>query len=167
MLKESIQAISQITQEGYLDGTFAGISNWSILNTTDPIVQYFTSKLGGVVKQCARGTVDIPCNIRVGTEATSHVGVNHSGRWVMSNGTNITMIGGGYINASYLLFVLNSKPNLNDGVGKQMSVVCNISDSLYSPVTGNGSLKPAQCGPWWLPTRISIFYSLTWEMLYS
>jgi prepilin-type N-terminal cleavage/methylation domain-containing protein len=167
VLKEDIQAISQITQEGYLDGTFESITDWSVLNTTDPIVQYFTSKLGGVVRQCPRGTVAPPCNIRSGTEATSYVDVNHSGRWVMSNGTNITMIGGGHINASYLLFVLNSKPNLNDGVGKQMAVVCNISDSLYSPVTGNGSLKPAQCGPWWLPTRSSIFYSLTWEMLYS
>jgi type II secretory pathway pseudopilin PulG len=170
VLKEDIQAISQIVQEGYMNGDFAGITDWSILNTTDPIVQYFTNKLGGVTQQCPRGTVAPPCNIRNATNATSDTHVNHSGRWVMSNGTTLTLIGGGFVDASQILFVINSKPNLDGGVGKQMPVVCNIADtplSLYWYTT-TVPLKPAQCGPWWPPTSInSTYYSLTWEQLFS
>jgi prepilin-type N-terminal cleavage/methylation domain-containing protein len=166
VLKEDIQAISQIIQEGYMDGTFAGITDWSILNTTDPLVQYFTNKLGGVTQQCPRGTVAPPCNIRTDTEATSHVYVNHSGRWVLSNGTTLTMVGGGVVNATYILFIINSKPQLNDGIGKQMAVVCNISDS--PALLGSSLIKPAQCGPWWVPSYSSnTYYSPTWEQLYS
>ena len=169
MLKEDIQAISQIIQEGYLDGTFAGISNWSILNTTDPIVQYFTSKLGGVVKQCARGTVAPPCNTHhYQSDPTSALN-DHSGRWVMSNGTTLSLVGAGNVNQTYILWTINSKPQLNNGSGKQMAIVCNVSDSSHSPLTGTRSLKPAQCGPWWLESQSTNndFYSLTWEMLYS
>jgi hypothetical protein len=163
VLKEDIQAISQIIQEGYLDGTFAGISNWSVLNTTDPIVQYFTSKLGGIVRQCPRGTVAPPCNIMHGSSfGMNHPYNDHSARWVMSNGTTLALTGAGLVNANFILFTLNSKPQLNDG-GKQVPVVCNISDSLYSPGTGTGSLKPAQCGPWWPEYSDPI----TWYTLFS
>ena len=168
MLKEDIQAISQIIQAGYLSGDFSAITDWSVLNTTDPIVQYFTSRLGGVTKQCPMGTVTPPCNIRHGSYSPSSVLTDHSGRWVISNGTTLSLVGAGHANANYILFTLNSKPQLNDGIGKQMAIVCNVSDSSYSPVTGTRSLKPAQCGPWWSESESpNDYYSLTWEKLFS
>ena len=169
MLKEDIQAISQIVQEGYLDGTFAGISNWSILNTTDPIVQYFTSKLGGVVKQCPRGTVAPPCNTYHGFLGPTNVLNDHSGRWVLSNGTTIALAQG-YINGGSIGFLLNSNPQFNNGIGKQMGILCNIADV---PLLNNGQvtsmpvIKSAQCGPGWAATYNATFYPLTWEKLYS
>ena len=164
MLKEDIQAISQIIQEGYLDGTFASITDWSVLNTTDPIVQYFTSKLGGIVRQCPRGTIAPPCNnIRHGHYAPSLT--DHSGRWVISNGTTIALIGSGYTNQNYIVFNINSKPQLNDGIGQQVPVVCNVSDS--PALLGASTIKPAQCGPWWPESHTVAYYSLTWEKLFS
>ncbi len=168
MLKEDIQAISQIIQAGYLSGDFSAITDWSVLNTTDPIVQYFTSRLGGVTKQCPMGTVTPPCNIRHATFAPTHTLSNHAARWVMMNGTTLSLSGAGNANQTYILWTINSKPQLNDGIGKQMAIVCNVSDSSYSPVTGTRALNPAQCGPWWPESHSSNdYYSLTWEKLFS
>ncbi|MCX5921700.1 MAG: hypothetical protein NTW61_10395 [Candidatus Melainabacteria bacterium] len=172
VLKEGIQAVSQIIQEGYLDGTFASITDWSMLNTTDPIVQYFTSKLGGVVKQCARGTVTGSCNTYHQFLGPTH-GVNdHSARWVLSNGTTIALVQG-YTNGGYIGFTLNSKPGFNNGVGKQMALICNIADvplSFTSIPGGQATslpvLKSAQCGPGWAETFNATFYPLSWEALY-
>ena len=169
MLKEDIQAISQIIQEGYLDGTFASITDWSVLNTTDPIVQYFTSKLGGVVRQCPRGTVAPPCNIRISTEVVSHEYTDHSGRWVMSNGTTISLAGGGaLVNAGFIYVSINSKPQFNNGIGNQMPIFCNIADTPFSKVNNPTLiLKPSQCGSWLSPTYVSSFYNVRWEQLFS
>ena len=169
VLKEDIQAISQIIQEGYLDGTFASITNWSVLNTTDPIVQYFTSKLGGVVKQCARGTVTGSCNTYHGLLGPTSGLNDHSGRWVLSNGTTIALVGE-HVNGGYINFLLNAKPEFNNGIGKQMGIVCNIADVpwLYPfAVTSMPILKSGQCGPGWAATYNATFYPLSWEALYS
>ena len=171
VLKEDIQAISQIIQEGYLDGTFASITDWSVLNTTDPIVQYFTSKLGGVVKQCARGTVTGSCNTYHGLGGPTSVVNDHSGRWVLSNGTTIALVGG-YVNSGYIGFTLNGKPEFNNGVGKQMAILCNIADVPVSVISINGQatslpvLKSGQCGPAWSATFSATVYPLSWEALY-
>ena len=169
VLKEDIQAISQIIQEGYLDGTFASITDWSILNTTDPIVQYFTSKLGGVVKQCARGTVTGSCNTYHDFRGPTNVFNDHSGRWVLSNGTTIALTGGGFVNSGYIFILLNAKPEFNNGVGKQMGIVCNIADVPWTnpwQATSLPVLKSAQCGPGWPATYNATFYPLSWEALY-
>ncbi len=166
LLKESIQAISEIVQEGYLNADFAAITDWTIDSTTDPIVQYFTNNLGGITRQCATGNVTAPCNMRQGTAATSDATVAHAARWVMSNGTTLFMSGGN-VGASSLTFVINTKPQANSGIGNQMAIICNIADTVRTAqYTGATPLKPAQCGPFWAATTNS-FYTLTFEQLYS
>ncbi|MCX5920958.1 MAG: type II secretion system protein, partial [Candidatus Melainabacteria bacterium] len=166
VLKEDIQAISQIIQEGYLDGTFASITNWSVLNTTDPIVQYFTSKLGGVVKQCARGTVTGSCNTYHDFRGPTSGLNDHSGRWVLSNGTTIALVQG-VTNGGYISFTLNGKPEFNNGIGKQMAILCNIADVPLSVISITGQatslpvLKSAQCGTGWAATYNATFYPRT------
>ena len=174
VLKEGIQAVSEIVQDGYLNGDFAAITDWTLDSPTDPIVQYFTNHLGGITKQCLTGDVAPPCNMRHDISVVTHLRVNHSARWILSNGTTLFLVADGHISSSRIVFNLNSKPQLNDGIGKQMAVVCNISNapavlgsSTRLAMPTNMALKPAQCGAWWGSTQSSVYYDLTWEMLYS
>jgi prepilin-type N-terminal cleavage/methylation domain-containing protein len=163
--KESVQVISQIIQEGFLSGDFANISNWDGLDSASPIVQYFTNKLNA--RQCPRVEKTYPCD-----HNSNNLGVNaphndHSGRWVLSNGTKLQFIDPpAYVNATMLLFTIDSKP---EGISKfavvdgdQLHVVCNISED---PTNVNNVLfgrptKAGMCGPWgggWLTQWDALF----------
>jgi prepilin-type N-terminal cleavage/methylation domain-containing protein len=173
VLKETIQAMSEIIQGGYLNGDFSAITDWTLDSPTDPLVQYVTTRLGGIAKQCLQGNFAPPCNIRHGPVAAANNYTNHSARWVFSNGTTLLLLNG-FITSDQILFTINTNPQVNDGIGKQMAVVCNIADApavLGNPariaMPSNIALKPAQCGPYWPPTQSSVHYDLTWEMLYN
>ncbi len=163
--KESIQVISQIIQEGYLNGDFANITNWDAFDSASPIVQYFTNKLNA--RQCPRTEKTFPCDHNTNNFGVNDAHNDHSGRWVLSNGTKLQFVYPPfYINANMLLFTIDSKP---EGVSKfavvdgdQLHVACNISDTPYN--FGFVSIEPVKsgmCGPWGGGWRTQ------WNALYS
>jgi prepilin-type N-terminal cleavage/methylation domain-containing protein len=180
VVKEAVQTISQIVNAGVLNGDFAGITDWTINSSTDPLVSYFSSKLGGISKNCLQGDTAGLCNTYMWTYNPTHFLNNHSGRWVLMNGIVLSLAGddGSLVNldSRHIIFTINSKPNTNSGYGKQMALVCNISDtsfiasSLGWPSAPSNTVKPGQCSNWWqqsLMTANPAIYSPTWEELYS
>ncbi|MCX5920113.1 MAG: hypothetical protein NTW61_02130 [Candidatus Melainabacteria bacterium] len=175
-MKEAIQAISQIVNAGVLNGDFAGITDWTLDSPTDPLVKYFTDKLGGVSKQCVKGDTAGFCNTYHSIFGPTHFLTNHSGRWVLMNGITISLCGddgsGINLDGRHLVFIINSAPTTNAGLGKQTAVVWNISDtpvnaSSFRPQTPSNILNPGQCNTWWAKEPERSHYSPTWEELYS
>jgi type II secretory pathway pseudopilin PulG len=160
--KEAIQTMSQIVQEGILNGDFSNITNWSLDNPTDPIVAYFTKRLGSVSKQCLKDDLAYPCNLTFGGYALSSYD-NHSARWILSNGTAIQFCGL-YVNSGYILVSIQLKRSPN----KQMDIVWNISETPTSPTPHNPSLvlKSGQAGPWHYAGQLAAD-SPSWNELYS
>jgi type II secretory pathway pseudopilin PulG len=154
--KEAIQMITQIIQEGYQSGDFSNISDWTLDSPSDPIVAYFTSKLGAITKQCIKGDIDPPCDkVSHGTSLPTHYYNDHSARWVFSNGTNFGLVAndGSQVNVgpNNILLDLNSKANDPNRGENHLSIWCNLSDATLSSYNGTpfkNALKPAQCGPW-------------------
>jgi hypothetical protein len=171
--KEGIQAVSQIIQAGYMNGDFAGITDWTVDSPTDPIVVYFTERLGAITKQCLKDEVTASCNIRHGDWAATDPINNHAARWVFSNGSNLGF-NTGSVAGQTLAMQITYKPDLINGGGQQIAIVCNISDTTQ---TSNGAgflgfntsytFKPAQCGPWWSVNQSPLYYPITWEALFS
>ena len=179
MVKEAIQAISQIVNAGVLNGDFAGITDWTLDSPTDPLVKYFTDKLGGVLKQCVKGDTAGFCNTYHWTYNPTTYFNNHAGRWVLMNGITISLSGdgGGLADSRYLTFIINSAPTTNAGLGKQTAVLCNISDtpfiasSLVWSGAPNNRVNSGQCSNGWqasvMMAENPTIYSPTWEELYS
>jgi prepilin-type N-terminal cleavage/methylation domain-containing protein len=150
--KETIQVISQIMQEGVMNGDFTAITNWNIVNTTDPLVQYFTNKFNA--KQCPRGTTTPPCDHNSLNAGVANVNNDHSGRWVLNNGVKISLFyhwtpQNNGTEITVLGFMIDTKPegtNVPAVVGgDQLMIGCNYSDTPLTWYACPG-LKSAQCG---------------------
>ena len=163
--KEAIQTIGAIIQDGVMNGDFSSITNWDIQSSSSPVITYFTSKLNAI--QCPKNTLTPPCDHNnTNTPANvSNATNNHSGRWVLPNGTKVWFYGtntGAFAqgaNSTGFLIQIDSKPtgtNLKALGGDQLMLACNISETTnlgtnYQPV------KPGMCGPW--DTNDAIVYN--------
>jgi hypothetical protein len=87
LFKESLQVISQVVQEGVLNGDFEGMANFDVQSPTSPFVQYFTNRLNA--KNCPKDTLTPPCNISLENLDPTDFRSNHSGRWILNNGVQI------------------------------------------------------------------------------
>ena len=151
--KETIQMITQIIQEGYLSGDFANISDWSVLNPTDPVVNYFTSKMN-IAMQCNKGNITSTC----ATVKTSYpiTGANndHSARWLLRSGVSFSLYGnnngGNGRLGSMILMSMNSDPG-DPKQARSIEIVCNISDtpiSIAGVKSATTPLKAGMCDAW-------------------
>jgi hypothetical protein len=149
--KESVQILSEIINTGVLNGDFSNISNWDLLNSSSPIVQYFTQKLNA--RQCPRGTTNFPCDHSWANGNSFRD--DHSGRWVLTNGVKIWLVGFDFVNSTNIGFIIDSKPegiSKNYAIGAdQLVIVCNISDTTQTFAI---SQKSGQCGPFNYPGSI-------------
>ncbi|MFM7390412.1 MAG: hypothetical protein ACKO34_07305 [Vampirovibrionales bacterium] len=78
-MNETIQVMQTIMYQGFMNGDFQTFSNWGIQNTSDPSVQYFSSKLAGAT-HCPKGTTTTPCTHNWNNAGFNHSMNNHSGR---------------------------------------------------------------------------------------
>ena len=151
LLKESLQAISQIVQAGVLNGDFDNMTNFDVTSPTSPFVDYFTTKLNA--KNCPKDTLTPPCDISLENLSPSSGYSNHSARWILSNGVQIFRRGDWTVFGSHISFSIDVKPNGTNskfGVGgDQLWVICNIG-STPLPLDLGGlpmplSIKSTQC----------------------
>jgi type II secretory pathway pseudopilin PulG len=148
LLKESIQVIREVLQNGVLNGDFASMASFDIQSSTSPLIQYFSNKFNGV--QCPMGTIAPPCNHNWNDQGITAATNNHSGRWVLPNGVKI-WIGDALPSSTYINFIIDVKP---DGISKagviggdQIGLVCNLSDTTSFIAYSDVALKSAECGP--------------------
>ena len=91
VFKEAYQIVTSITQAGQISGDFAGITDWDMVNSSNPqgIVGYVTSKLN-YSKQClATDTTSEGCRRGyTGTAANSSHNI-HNARWILPSGAKI------------------------------------------------------------------------------
>jgi type II secretory pathway pseudopilin PulG len=148
--KEAFTYMTHIITEGYHRGDFDAMTDFTVDETTDPIVQYFMTRLN-FTQHCPKGTVTGLCGtITHGATSTTHVWNDHSARWVISQDMTIGLVGG-HTSATYFLFTMNSKPNRPNG-GKPTAVVCNVSNrplTITTTAIDVIPLNPGTCGPWW------------------
>ena len=151
LMKESIQAINQIVQEGVLDGDFSEMSSFDIQSPSSPLVQYFTTRLQGI--NCAKDSLDAPCDHVYEYTTKDQVYNNHSARWVLNNGVKISFHSS-WNSTTYLNFFIDVKPTATSkyGVvdGDQFWLFCNISDAPLTMINYfllPKPMNPAQCGP--------------------
>ena len=145
--KEAVQLISEIVHAGVLNGDFASMGgNVSITNSTDPLVQYFTSKLNAL--QCPLNNTTYPCNHDWANLGVNGVGTRGSARWVLPNGTKIH-IQGHVSNNTCLGFAIDTKAQgtrTHQSVdADQLPILCNISDSSWLNA-GGIPIKSGTCG---------------------
>jgi type II secretory pathway pseudopilin PulG len=146
--KETIQMITQIIQEGYLSGDFANISDWSVLNPTDPIVSYFTGKMN-IAMQCNKGTITGTCATVKTQYPLTHANSDHSARWLLKSGVSLSLYGdnngiNGFL-GGMILMTMNSKPN-DPNQARSTEILCNISDSPISIVDTKSATTPLKAG---------------------
>jgi hypothetical protein len=137
-IKEAFQTLTAITQEGVLNGDFANITNWDIVNSTDPkgIVGYITSKIN-YSKQCL--TTDITsegCKRGWGAQPPSSSYNQHNARWILPNGVKLQAFRPGYFNATYMLWTVTTKAYAADmqfdtNNPDSTVVVCNVGEQPY------------------------------------
>jgi hypothetical protein len=132
-----------------MNGDFGSITNYSLTNASDPIVSYFTSKLQGT--NCPMGNSTFPCNHNSRNYGVNSGVNNHSGRWVLPNGVKVQLYGG-YVNSSYLLMVIDTKPQgtptwtaIN---ADQLELHCNITQASALNGGGGSTIKSGTCGAW-------------------
>jgi hypothetical protein len=156
LMKESIQAVSQVVNAGVLNGDFDNMNaNGSELyDPNTPLVQYFTTKFNA--KNCPKDTLTPPCDISLENRPPSDPLSNHSGRWILNNGVQLFSHAGWNMQSqSFITFFIDTKPNGTNskfGVGgDQLWLFCNIGTAPLPldvgwGVTFNLPLKSGQCG---------------------
>ncbi len=160
VFKEAYQIVTSITQAGQISGDFAGITDWDMVNSSNPqgIVGYVTSKLN-YSKQCLATDITSDGCRRgyVGTAANSNYNV-HNARWILPNGAKIQAYisnGSSRWEIHNMLWTITAKAYADDMimVGNNIDstlIRCNASDSK---VTVMGvTINPGQCrgaDTWW------------------
>jgi type II secretory pathway pseudopilin PulG len=153
ILREALQTIATITQTGVLNGDFANITDWDIVNSTAPtgIVGYITSKLN-YSKQCL--TADITSEgCRRGWIAQPPTSVRnaHNARWILPNGCKVQALEPAEFTSSLMLWTVTSKAYADDqtfwGNNPDTTITaCNITET---PQVYNGNtVKAGMCGAW-------------------
>ena len=172
LLKEGFQTISSIVQAGYLNGDFANITSWDIVNQkgAGSIVDYFNQKLNAAYRcntndtttGCGRnqntlvwkstityGTVSFPLNFRPWNSSTEW---NHNGVWILPSGALFWMNSQGQINANGMIWSIASDAYATDVYlgGESPSMIhffCNLTDTPSNTVsvTGVYNVKPGMC----------------------
>jgi type II secretory pathway pseudopilin PulG len=155
LIREAFQTLSAITQEGVLNGDFANITDWDLVNSTDPkgIVGYITSKLN-IAKQCL--TTDIAsegCKQGWDTQPPTSGYNQHNARWILPNGVKLQAhYLTGYFNATYMIWTVTTKPyatnmQLHTNNPDSFLIVCNVGEQVYD--TGHGvTIKSGMCDGW-------------------
>lgn len=132
--KEAIQILSAIVNGGVLNGDFASMSTASVTNSTDPLVQYFTSKLN--VLQCPMGKTTYPCNHNAQNYGVTNPENNHSARWVLPNNTKISFNGWGGVSLSRIRMTVDTKEKGTPTQGAidadQLSIVSNLDSGYHT-----------------------------------
>ena len=151
MLKEAFQLVSSITQEGVLNGSFEGISNWDITSTASGgIVDYFTSKFN-YSKQCLVGDVlSEGCKAFYVDDGSIRDGalINHSARWILPNGSRIQTDHQSTVSASWMFWVITTKATARNwrffGTNiNSLNIACNTSQQKQT--VNLIVLNPGQC----------------------
>ena len=154
VLRESFQLISAITQAGVLNGDFASITDWDIVNSTSPtgIVGYISSKLNYSKRCLMTDTTSEGCRRGwVGSAADSSYN-KHNARWILPNGAKVQphATNAGYtFSPTNMLWTVTAKAYANDMVVSgtnpdTMMTNCNVTDTT---ITMFGvTIKPGMCG---------------------
>ncbi|MFM7390177.1 MAG: type II secretion system protein [Vampirovibrionales bacterium] len=144
--KETIQILQDVMHQGFMNGDFAGFTDWTFDSTSDPIVQYFTSKLAGAT-HCPRGNIDPPCTHNWTNLGFSHSRNDHSGRWVLPNGVGVWLRQ--FTDSDGVIWNIdgnmsNTTSTTSVAGADQVALRCNISSTNQTWVT-NLPAKPGQC----------------------
>ena len=149
LLKEGFQLVSEIIQNGYMNGDFNEITTWDInLNSPGSIADYFGKKFN-YSKQCLAS--DFTSS---GCSDYSYAPLRHSCRWVFPNGMKISCNEPNQVNNTRILLNVYSDAykttNVISMTEKNPTVVqfvCNISDTPINPYSGYGgsTAKPGMC----------------------
>ncbi|MFM7390127.1 MAG: type II secretion system protein [Vampirovibrionales bacterium] len=159
--KETIQILQDVVYQGFMNGDFQNISSWGFQNTTDPSVQYFTSKLAGST-HCPKGITTPPCTHNRANSGLSHSHNNHSGRWVLPNGVGVWIWDfsssriGWFIDGN----MSNTTSTFHVAGADQLAIFCNFNSTNQTWVT-NVPAKLGQC------TASSNLTQLTFSALYQ
>ena len=159
VFKEAYQIVTSITQAGQISGDFAGITDWDMVNSSNPqgIVGYVTSKLN-YSKQClATDTTSEGCRrgwLAYPPNSSHNI---HNARWILPSGAKIqaynTADPWGY-NTS-MVWTITAKAYANDmtALGNNIDtslIRCNASDSKVT--VAGVTINPGQCrgaDTWW------------------
>ena len=151
LMKESIQAITEIVQGGVLNGDFSSMSSFDIQSPNSPLVEYFTTRLNA--RNCAKDVLTPPCDHALEYTTKGQSYNNHAGRWVLNNGVKI-WFDAYWHTTTYLNFFIDTKPTGDSKYavvdGDQLWIFCNVSDSPVVPNNASwypSPLKPSQCAP--------------------
>jgi prepilin-type N-terminal cleavage/methylation domain-containing protein len=168
VLREAFQTISAITQAGVLNGDFSGITDWDVVNSTNPqgIVGYVRSKLN-YAKQCL--TTDITsdgCKRGWSGAAANDTSNAHNARFILPNGAKLQAHDSAPSNsmwcwnATNMLWTVTAKAYANDMNAYNANpdtilISCNVTDATQ---TINGVvMKSGMCGGWDTATWTSQF----------
>jgi len=146
--REAINAVQNMVYEGYMNGEFASLSNYSHVNSSDPLVALISSKLNA--RQCPKGQQAAPCDHNHMNEGESHTGTDHSARWVLPTGVHVWLWGNNST-SSFMTFTIDAVPGntstRNTAGADTMWLLCNISE-VPLIITGVPPIRPGQCGAW-------------------
>jgi prepilin-type N-terminal cleavage/methylation domain-containing protein len=161
LLKEGFQIISSIVQAGYLNGDFASITSWDVVNDkgTGSIVDYFNQKLNAAYR-CNTNDTTRGCGRNMNTlvigGARNWSGTtrwNHNAVWIMPSSAMYWINNSGLNNANGVFFNIASDAYATDLYisGNNPSVIhffCNLSDILNNAYSAYGAsnVKPGTCG---------------------
>jgi len=156
--KEAITTIQTLIMDGQMKGEFDAISNWGIQNSTDPVVELITSKLNA--KQCPKGITTGDYNHDWGNRGLEDSWNNHSARWVLPTGAQITLNG---VNSGRIIVFIDGTPggpsDVNKVGGDQIEIQCNPK-SNGTVTTYNGvEIRAGSCVPFRSP-HVSTYRAL-------
>ena len=146
LLKETVQLISEITQNGVLNGDFANIS-WDYgWDAAVGIVPYISSKLN-YSKQCLINVNTATCPLITSPNYATYG--NNSARWILRNGVKVQSLGN-YWNSAFMWWVVTTKPysttvTLSGNNPDALEISCNITDTTQ--VANGKTIKAGMCGP--------------------
>ncbi|MFM7390618.1 MAG: type II secretion system protein [Vampirovibrionales bacterium] len=148
---ETIQVLQDVMYQGFMNGDFAGFTDWTFENTSDPLVQYFSGKLAGAT-HCPMNTTTPPCTHSWTSLGSSHTNNNHSGRWVLPNGVGVWFWTQPNVSSSTIGWLIDGNMSNTTSTwhvvgADQLALRCNISSTNQTWVT-NLPAKPGQCTAW-------------------
>jgi prepilin-type N-terminal cleavage/methylation domain-containing protein len=142
-LKETVYLLNTITQDILLNNEWAGITDFTINQTTDPIVVLLDKKINAT-KICSLTDTAKPCDM------TWHDGwvSDLLARYVLPNGVQVWLSNADN-NASQIAWHIdvdgNVPPNTDStATADQMPLICNVSAAIINNASGK-PIKPGTC----------------------